>query len=76
MEIDKKIISVTRNCPENFDCLNSDRHVYCKVENCINQNVLFVKYTGKSFCNYKMSFGNSSICTCPTRKEIFNKYKL
>ncbi len=76
MEIDKKTISVTWNCPRDFDCLNSDSHVYCNVENCINKKVLFVKYVGKSFCNYKMSFGNSSICTCPTRKEIFNKYRL
>ena len=75
MDIDKKIISATRNCLRNFSCLNSDIPVYCKVVNCINKKVHFVKYVDESLCNYKISFGNSIICTCPTRKEIFNQYR-
>jgi len=74
MEIDKKIIANTLDCHKNFDCLNTEKHVLCEVENCINEKVYFIKYLGKSLCRYKMSFGDSSLCNCPTRKEIFNKY--
>lgn len=74
MKIDEKIIAGTLGCQKNFDCLNSNQHVYCKVEDCINKEVYFIQYREKPSCNYKMSFGNTFICNCPTRKEIFNKY--
>lgn len=76
MEIDKIIIEKTLNCNKNFDCLNNNAHVCCKVEDCINNEVHFIKCLEKLQCTYKMSFGESFICTCPTRKEIFNKYKI
>jgi hypothetical protein len=75
MEIDKRIVAGTFNCLNNFDCLNNDKHVYCKVESCINHKIHFIENIDKSLCNYKMSFGDSFICTCPTRKEIFNQYR-
>jgi hypothetical protein len=53
-----------------------NKHVYCKVENCINEKVHFIKGVDNLSCSYKMSFGDSFFCTCPTRKEIFNKYRL
>lgn len=74
MEIDNKTISATSGCERNFDCLKSGRFVFCRVEECINKKVHFVKNIDKLYCNYKMSFGDSSVCTCPTRKEIFNRY--
>ena len=74
MEIDKKTVAETLRCEKNFDCLNNDEHVYCQVESCVNKAVHFVKCPVMTPCNYKMSFGDSSICTCPVRKEIFNKY--
>jgi hypothetical protein len=44
------------------------------VLDCVNGEIHFVDYTSKVYCGYKMSFGNSEICNCPIRKEIFNKY--
>ena len=76
MEIDKEILNNTTNCEKNFDCLTNDKHVYCKVENAINNEVHFVKCLHDDSCTYKMSFGYSYICTCPTRKEIFNKFSI
>ncbi len=74
MEIDEKIIADTIRCEKNFKCLSGNMNVYCQVENCINNEVHFIKCINKLNCSYKMSFGDSFICTCPTRKEIFNKY--
>ncbi len=74
MDIDKEILSKTTNCAKNFDCINSDKEFRCKVEDCVNSEVHFVKCINVNFCAYKMSFAHSFICTCPTRKEIYNKY--
>lgn len=75
MEIDKNIIADTVKCEKNFDCLTGNNLVYCKVENYVNNEVHFIKCTDRLRCSYKMSFGDSFICTCPTRKGIFNKYR-
>lgn len=76
MDIDKEILDKTTQCDKGFICLNNKDHVYCQVENCVNDEVHFIKCLSDKYCNYKMSFGKSYICNCPTRKEIFNKYKI
>lgn len=76
MKINRKIINETKYCENDFECLRNDNH-HCflmKVDNCISEKVLFINCTQLS-CNYKMNFGNGTICNCPTRKEIYNKYK-
>ncbi len=73
-EIDEKTVNKTLHCEKNFTCLKSDNHVCCKVENCINNEVHFITCADNINCSYKMSFGNSYFCTCPVRKEIFNKH--
>jgi len=76
IEIDKEILKKTTDCKKNFECLNKDCNVLCKVVININQDVLFVKCLCKDICNYQMFYGYETICTCPTRKEIFNKYSI
>ena len=74
MDIDKEILKKTIKCEKNFGCLTNDKHIYCKVENSVANEVHFVKCLDNNYCTYKMSFGQSYICNCLTRKEIFNKY--
>ena len=73
-KVDKKTVNETLHCEKNFACIKIDKHVCCKVENCINKEVHFITSIDNNNCNYKISFGNSYFCTCPVRKEIFNKY--
>ncbi len=75
MEIKKEIIDKTVHCTKDFDCLNNN-HLSCKVRSCVNNEVYFVECSEIHSCNYRVSFGYSYICTCPTRKEIYNKYGL
>lgn len=75
MEIDKKILDKTVHCKRNFSCINNDTHVFCKVLSCINKGVYFIECEKKVFCDYRMPFGKSYVCICPTRKAIFDKYK-
>ena len=75
IKIDKETLAKTNHCAKNFECLKNENH-FCKIRkvlSCINSKVIFVNCT--EVCHYKMSFGFNSICNCPTRKEIFNKYK-
>lgn len=75
MEIDEKTVSETNRCPSNLDCLNNSKHVFCKVEYCCDNEVHFIKCVNNQDCNYKSSFGYSTLCNCPIRKEIFKKYE-
>ena len=73
MKIEEQIITKTTHCEKNFDCLKSDKHHCCKVKYCVNKEVHFINCANNINCSYKMIFGNSFICICPVRKEIYNK---
>lgn len=74
IEIDEKIVTKAKACIKNFDCLNNDMHIYCKVEYCCNNKVHFIKCLDNQYCSFQKSFGFAFMCTCPLRKEIYNKY--
>ena len=76
MEINKKTINETIHCENNFECLENENYscLLMKIDNCIGEKVLFINCT-KTNCYYKMNYGNSIICNCPTRTEIYHKYK-
>ena len=74
IEINPKIIEITTKCTKNFDCLTDAQNIYCKVNECIQDEVHFVECRYRDYCTYRMTFGDSFICQCPTRKEIYNKY--
>ena len=75
MEIAEKIIQETTKCDKNFECLSNENYVCVtsNIEKVIDRKVHFINCKVTN-CNYKMNFGNSQICFCPVRKEIFNKY--
>ena len=76
IEIKEETIKTTTQCKKNFNCLSSEKHIFCKVESCVNGSVHFIKCLDEENCNYRSSFGNSLMCNCPTRKEIFNRYNI
>jgi hypothetical protein len=43
----------------------------CRVTDCINGEVLFVKKADSRSCSLFTVFGNDGICGCPIRKEIY-----
>ena len=75
MRIEKKILNKTTGCKNNFVCLSGEKNIYCKVDTHISDEVYFVTCLAEINCNYKISFGQKTVCTCPTRKEIYHKYK-
>jgi hypothetical protein len=76
MEINETIVKETNDCKKNFSCLKTKEHDFCRVRRCISNSVHFIECIDSNNCNYKIAFGDCQICTCPIRKEIFNKYNL
>lgn len=76
MIIDENIKNETKHCTNDFDCLKNVNHtcLLIKVDSHVNGKVLFIDCKNHN-CHYKMSYGNGTICNCPTRNEIYRKYK-
>lgn len=73
-EIDENIIGIT-HCDKNFSCLFNHTHCLCEVVDSIKKEVIFIKPPADS-CHYMNEFGFSSLCHCPTRKEIYKLYNI
>jgi hypothetical protein len=75
LKVPQKILEQTKNCEKNFNCLANNTRNVCKVVHANGQNVLFIKKNPRS-CFYKIPFGSSYICSCPTRHEIYKRYSI
>lgn len=76
--ISDQILSETKECTRGFFCLKTVQdkdHKICEVLDANGENVLFLKSKRIAECPYQISFGESLICTCPTRYAIHEKYR-
>jgi len=74
-EVSQAIIQQTIQCDKDFACLKPGNHPGCSIKECINDQVHFVAKHSR-YCPYGLSFGNEVICSCPVRKELYNRYKI
>ncbi len=74
-KISVDILNETVLCRKNRSCLYGSKDCLCEVEDSFNNKIIFIKPVNKAMCDYRMSFGFSYVCNCPTRKEIFNIYR-
>ncbi|MCU7924603.1 MAG: hypothetical protein KZQ88_18075 [Candidatus Thiodiazotropha sp. (ex Dulcina madagascariensis)] len=76
-EIDSAIIAQTDKCKVCHRCLTDRSFQLCKIDYLAADGaVLFVSGEQCINCDYRVSFGGGSVCSCPVRKEIVKKYKL
>ena len=75
-EIEKDILDSTDKCKIGFSCLNGTQECFCLADSLISDKLLFIKSEKINVCDYMTSFGYSYFCNCPTRKEIFRRYKV
>jgi len=67
----------TTRCNNNFRCLHDDSFRICPVESKIKEDIYFIKAVNPMRgCNYCLAFGDSHICRCPTRSELYERYKI
>ena len=72
--IDKKTEQKTTDCNKDFDCLTNEKHIFCTGKYLVRKDLALDECLSENRCYYRMSLGQMHFCTCPTRKEIFNKY--
>ena len=75
LEIDAEVIKATTRCEKRFACLAGDLEHLCQVEECVADVAYFVRCLNLVDCSYRETFGDSNVCTCPTRHEIYRRYK-
>jgi len=73
MKVIRKIIEDLVECKKDCGCVNDPERTCCKVISCVDKKIHFIKYASENYCGYKLSFGVSDICTCPARKELYNR---
>ncbi len=73
----EQTLRCTDRCNKNYACLSGDTSCLCRVEDCADGRIHFIKHPGTPVhCSYMMSFGYSYTCNCPTRKELYNLYRV
>jgi hypothetical protein len=74
--INNKILQQTTKCPLSFQCLDDEKRTICTVEWCLKDNGCFLETVKPNGCPYKVKFGATYMCKCPTRHELFTKHKI
>ena len=69
-------ISAAVDCPKDCSCLNGGDKDLCRVISTINDEILYVVCLNGESCPYKGRDRERAYCSCPVRKEIYNKYKI
>lgn len=60
-------------CQKNFSCASGNMERICKVRELMVGEALLIECADNLLCHYKESFGSWAICTCPVRKEIYDR---
>lgn len=77
LQVSDETLKLTTKCMRNFECLTAETRNICSVERPIKGGGIFIKEKIRETCNYLMPFGfSSSICNCPTRREIYDRYSI
>ena len=73
--IDESILQRTDRCKKNFACLTGEECL-CEIGQDLYGNNPAIIYDRNKPCQYKVSMGNTMLCSCPTRKEIYALYNI
>ena len=76
--VPNEILKATKKCPHSFSCLESGKcgeHKMCEVNFAIEPYVLILKSTEPENCPYRVDFGYSQLCECPTHLTIYQMQK-
>jgi hypothetical protein len=76
LEISEESRRATTKCVKGMSCLAAVAADLCAVESCVDRKIYFVRCLHENKCAFKQSFGNWHYCTCPVRKEIFDRYNI
>jgi hypothetical protein len=75
-EIPHSVRVSTTHCPHGFKCLESGKCgkvELCEVNRVVGPMMAFISDACQS-CGYYLMYGNSHVCTCPTRIALHQQY--
>jgi len=75
IEVGAVILKETTRCKKSFGCLNSNERNLCRAEGLLSNGLVKIECNEPNDCSYK-TFMDSVFCACPTRIEIYKKYKI
>jgi hypothetical protein len=74
--IDSEIVGRAEKCKKEQQCLENGKRQVCPPEYQIPKNGLFIKRLSMDSCPYMIAFGNSHVCNCPVREELYSRYSI
>ena len=75
-KISDETLKQTTECIFSFQCLNEETRNICTIDRCFAGNSCFLETVRPVSCPYKMTFGYSYMCCCPTRAELYKLYRI
>jgi len=76
IEIREEVIKYTTECINSFACLSDAGEHLCKIRYPRDKTFFMVHPKSGRDCKYCTTFGVSSLCLCPTRREIYRRYQI
>ncbi len=73
VSIPETVLQETDKCPHDFSCLETGKcgtESMCEVNHADGKNILFLESDEPASCPYRLTFGYSQVCRCPTHYEI------
>ena len=76
--VSDEVKSVTTKCRFKFECLNNEKWRNCAIEEELHCGGVVIKEKcPQRFCSYFLYYGDVHyFCICPTRREIYQQYKV
>jgi hypothetical protein len=76
IRLDKTVLHNTTHCINDFSCLSGDKTCLCTVVASNEEDIVEIKFQPPRPCKYCISLDSARYCHCPTRVEIYNRYKM
>jgi len=66
--VPENVLLASLKCTDNYSCLephrNGDKPI-CTVDYAFGENLMFIEALNPEHCPYRISFGQTHICSCP-----------
>jgi hypothetical protein len=72
--VSANVIERTTRCQRQFSCLSGAVESLCEVEYVVVGELYCLKRTSWRGCSYERRFGDTFLCICPVRQEIYDRY--
>jgi hypothetical protein len=77
-EIEEEVVKLADKCSRTHVCLTGEDALYCKVAILMkgtDEEIPLLECFKGAVCPYSKSFGETYICRCPLRREIYIRYE-